>query len=192
MSRLKIIGELAKLGYSKFEYNGIFLHSSLSYHPATFRNLDSDFKIYSFENESGNSFYMWSFIYDQIVKGLNWDNLKDSINFGGIQFYMNTDYFLIPRVESMDDIYSFNEQNTFARPTVNNVDSRLDLGNKKFIVSDAGILFSIHEKLEHKLLDFDTIHSGEIKIIVEKTLIGTLNYPFDITSCHLIPIDSSF
>lgn len=189
MCRLKIIAELAKLGYIKFENNGIFLHSSLSYHPATFRNLDSDFKIYSFENESGNSFYMWSFIYDQIVKGLNWDYLEDSINFCDIQFYMNRDHFLIPRVESMDDIYSFNEQNTFARPTINNVDNRLDLGNKKFIVSNAGIIFSIHEKLEHKLLDYDTILSNEIKIISEKTMIGTLNSPFEITSCHLIPIN---
>ena len=192
MSSLKLLGELAKLGYSKFEYNGIFLHSSLSYHPASFRNLDSDFKIYSFENDSGNSFYMWSFIYEEITKKLDWDNLVDSINFGEIQFYINSDQFLIPKVESVEDFYCFSEQNTFTRPTINSIDNRLDLGDKRFIVSNAGVLFSIHEKPEHKLLDFDTILPGEIKIIIEKTLIGTLNTPFEIKSCHLIPIDSSF
>ena len=92
----------------------------------------------------------------------------------------------------LDDIFNFNEQNTFTRPTINTIDNYLDLGDKKFIVSDAGILFSIHGKLEHKLLDFDNILSDEIKIILEKTFIGTLNAPFEITSCHLISIDSSF
>lgn len=189
MCRLKIIGELAKLGYSKFDNKSNFLHSSLSYHPATFRNLKNDLIIYSFCNESNDKFFMWSFIYNQISKGLNWEDLEDSINFGGIQFYINSDHFLIPEVESMDDIYLFNEQNTFTRPTINSIDNRIDLGDKKFIVSEAGTLFSIHEKLEHKLLDFDTILSDKIKIIVEKTMVGTLNSPFEITSCHLIPIN---
>ena len=134
MCRLKIIGELAKSGYTKFEYEGNFLHSSLKY----------------------------------------------------------SDQFLIPEVESIDDIFNFNEQKTFTRPTINTIDNYLDLGDKKYIVSDAGILFSIHGKLEHKLLDFDNILSDEIKIILEKTFIGTLNAPFEITSCHLISIDSSF
>lgn len=188
MCRLEIIGELAKLGYSKFEYNGNLLHSSLSYHPATFRNLENDLKIYSFCNDSNDKFFMWSFIYDQIVKGLNWENLEDSIDYRDIQFYMNSDQFLIPEADSMDDFYLFNEQNTFSRPTVNSIDNRIDLGDKRFIVSNAGILFSIHKKLEHKLLDFDTILSNETKIIIEKTFIGTLNFPFEIKSCHLIPI----
>jgi hypothetical protein len=192
VSRLKIIGELAKSGYTKFEYEGNFLHSSLAYRPATIRNLENELKIYSFLNESNNKFYMWSFIYEQIANELNWNNLDDSINFGKIQFYVNEDKFLIPEVESIDDIFNFNEQNTFTRPTINTIDNYLDLGDKKFIVSDAGILFSIHGKLEHKLLDFHNILSDEIKIILEKTLIGTLNTPFEITSCHLIPIDSGF
>ena len=123
---------------------------------------------------------------------MNWNNLEDSINFGEIQFYINSDQFLIPEVESIDDIFNFNEQKTFTRPTINTIDNYLDLGDKKYIVSDAGILFSIHGKLEHKLLDFDNILSDEIKIILEKTFIGTLNAPFEITSCHLISIDSSF
>jgi len=192
VSRLKIIGELAKSGYTKFEYECNFLHSSLKYHTATFRNLENELKIYSFENEYGNSFYMWSFIYEQIANELNWNNLEDSINFGEIQFYVNEDKFLIPEVESIDDIFNFNEQNTFTRPTINTIDNYLDLGDKRFIVSDAGILFSIHGKLEHKLLDFHNILSDEIKIILEKTFIGTLNAPFEITSSHLIPIDSGF
>ena len=78
------------------------------------------------------------------------------------------------------------------RPTINSIDNRIDLGDKRFIVSDSGILFSIHSKLEHKLLNYDNIISDAVKIILEKTLIGTLNAPFKITSCHLIPIDSSF
>ena len=41
MCRLEIIGELAKSGYTKFEYEGNFLHSSLKYHTATFRNLEN-------------------------------------------------------------------------------------------------------------------------------------------------------
>ena len=135
---------------------------------------------------------MWSFIYEQIANELNWNNLDDSINLGEIQFYINSDQFLIPEVESIDDIFNFNEQNTFTRPTINTIDNYLDLGDKKFIISDAGILFSIHGKLEHKLLDFDNILSDEIKIILEKTFIGTLNAPFEITSCHLISIDSGF
>ncbi len=187
MCRLKIIGELAKLGYSKFDNSSNFLHSSLSYHPATFRNLKNDLIIYTFYNESNDKFFMWSFIYNQIIKGLNWEDLEDSINFGGIQFYINSDHFLIPEVESMDDIYHFNEQNTFTRPTINSIDNRIDLGDKKFLVSEAGILFSVHEKVEHKLFNFDKILYEEIKIIVEKTMVGTLNSSFEITACHLIP-----
>ena len=87
MCRLKIIGELAKSGYTKFEYEGNFLHSSLKYHTATFRNLENELKIYSFENESGNSFYMWSFIYEQITNGLNWKLLSESKYFTYIVKY---------------------------------------------------------------------------------------------------------
>jgi hypothetical protein len=101
MCRLKIIGELAKLGYSKFYNSSNFLSSSLSYHPATFRNLKNDLIIYTFCNESNDKFFMWSFIYNQIIKGFNWEHHEDSINFGGIQFYINSDHFLIPEVESM-------------------------------------------------------------------------------------------
>jgi hypothetical protein len=192
VSRLKIIGELAKSGYRRFDTEKIFLHSSLKYHTATFRNLENELKIYSFENEYGNTFYMWSFIYEQIANELNWNNLEDSINFDKIQFYINSDQFLIPEVKLIDDIFNFSEQNTFTRPTINTIDNYLDLGDKRFIVSDAGILFSIHGKLEHKLLDFHNILSDKIKINLEKTFIGTLNAPFEITTCHLIPIDSGF
>jgi hypothetical protein len=135
---------------------------------------------------------MWSFIYEQIVNELDWNNLEDKISFSKIHFYINKDKFLIPELESIEDVFNFSEQNTFIRPTINTIDNYLDLGYKKFIVSDAGILFSIHEKLEHKILDFTNILSDEIKIILQKTFIGTLNAPFEITSCHLIPIDSGF
>lgn len=192
MSRLKIISELAKTGYTKFEHKGNFLHSSLKYRPATIRNLEDEVKIFTFSDEWNNEFHMWSFIYEQIVNELDWNNLEDKISFSKIHFYINKDKFLIPELESIEDVFNFSEQNTFIRPTINTIDNYLDLGYKKFIVSDAGILFSIHEKLEHKILDFTNILSDEIKIILHKTFIGTLNAPFEITSCHLIPIDSGF
>lgn len=192
MEELEIISVLAKSGYKELGIDNIFLSESLKFHTATFRNLENDPIIYSFENQSRNLFYMWSFIYKEVTNDVNWDNLNDAIDFGDIQFYINEDNFLIPKIESINDVYCFNEQNTFMRPTISSIDNRLDLGDKKFIVSDAGILFSVHSKLEHKLLNFDNILSDEVKIILEKTLIGSLNAPFKITSCHLIPIDSHF
>ena len=168
MEELEIISMLAKLGYKKIDSENIFLHSSLKFHTATFRNLENEPKIYSFETQSGSSFYMWSFIYEEITDKMDWGNLNDSIDFGDIQLYINEDNFLIPNIESINDVFYFNEQNTFTRPTINSIDNRLDLGDKKFIVSDAGILFSVHSKLEHKLLNFDNILSDEVKIILEK------------------------
>lgn len=192
MEELEIISILVKANYKKINPENIFSRSSLKFHPATFRNLENDVRIYSFENQSGNLFYMWSFIYEEITVKMDWDNLEDSINFGDIQLYINEDNFLIPKIESINEVYHFDDQNTFMRPTINSIDNRIDLGDKRFIVSDSGILFSIHSKLEHKLLNYDNIISDAVKIILEKTLIGTLNAPFKITSCHLIPIDSSF
>lgn len=192
MNRIKILGELTKLGYTKFNKVGDFVHSSLTYQPASFRNLENEPKIYSFTNSSNEIFYMWSFIYDQITNALDFENLEDLINFGDVQFYINSDQFLIPSVETFEHIYSYSEQNTFARPTIHSIDSRLDLGDKTFIVSDAGILFSIYKKLEHKLLDDETILHDKTKIIIEKTIIGTLNSTIHTIACHLIPIDASF
>ena len=192
MEELEIISILVKANYKKINPENIFSRSSLKFHPATFRNLENDVRIYSFENQSGNLFYIWSFIYEEITVKMDWDNLEDSINFGDIQLYINEDNFLIPKIESINEVYHFDDQNTFMRPTINSIDNRIDLGDKRFIVSDSGILFSIHSKLEHKLLNDDNIISDAVKIILEKTLIGTLNAPFKITSCHLIPIDSSF
>ena len=192
MEELEIISILVKANYKKINIDNIFSRASLKFHPATFRNLENDVRIYSFENQSGNLFYIWSFIYEEITVKMDWDNLEDSINFGDIQLYINEDNFLIPKIESINDVYHFDDQNTFMRPTINSIDNRIDLGDKRFIVSDSGILFSIHSKLEHKLLNDDNIISDAVKIILEKTLIGTLNAPFKITSCHLIPIDSSF
>ena len=192
MEELEIISVLAKSGYKELGIDNIFSRASLKFHPATFRNLENDVRIYSFENQSGNLFYIWSFIYEEITVKMDWDNLEDSINFGDIQLYINEDNFLIPKIESINDVYHFDDQNTFMRPTINSIDNRIDLGDKRFIVSDSGILFSIHSKLEHKLLNYDNIISDAVKIILEKTLIGTLNAPFKITSCHLIPVDSRF
>jgi hypothetical protein len=193
MSKVKIISDLAKLGYTKFKSNKNFIHSTLTYLPATISNLEEDIIVYSFQNEEGETFYMWSNVHKILKKVFFiWNNAEDKMNFEISDFYINEDSFLIPIVKNYDDLYNYNEENTFIRPIINLVDSRTDLGYKKFIITDAGILFSIHEKLEHKLLDYDTILPNEIKIIKEKTLIGTLDSSFEVTACHLIPIDSGF
>ncbi len=192
MDEIKIIAELTSLGYKRFNKNFIFLHSSLSIKPATISNFESDIYIYTFRNEENETFYMWSNIFNILSRGLNWDKLEDVINFGNNNLYINSDNFLIPAAEKIELIYNYDEKNTFVRPIINGVDNRNDLGNKKFIVSDTGILFSAYEKVEHKLIDSYNILIEQIKIIKEKTLIGTLNASFEITTCHLIPIDSSF
>jgi hypothetical protein len=192
MEELEIIAEFSKCGYSKYYGDGTFTRSSLKYIIATISNFENDIKIYSFKDQFENEFYMWSNIYNKILRGLNWNDLEDVINFGVINFYINEDKFLIPKVESIEDIYTYEDENSFTRPIINGTDSRIDLGDKRFIVSDAGILFSVHEKLEHKLIDSYKVLPVEIKIIKEKTKIGTLSDSFEITVCHLIPIESTF
>jgi hypothetical protein len=192
MSKIKIISDLAKLGYTIFKSNDDFVHSSLTWIPATISSLEEDPFIFSFKNEDDETFYMWSYVYNQLKKEVDWNNSEDKINFKISDFYINEDSFLIPIIKSYEDIYNFSEENTFTRPTINLLDTRTDLGYKKFIITDAGVLFTVHEKLEHKLLDYDSILYNEVKILKEKTLIGTLNSAFEVTSCHLIPINSSF
>ncbi len=188
MEELEIIAELSKCGYSKYDGDSTFTHSSLQYIIATISNFEKDIIIYTFKDQFENRFYMWSNIYNKIIRGLNWDDLEDVINFSVNDFYINDDMFLIPKIENIENIYNYDEENTFIRPIINGIDSRIDLGNKRFIVSDSGILFSVHEKVEHKLIDSFKILSEEVKIIKEKTKIGTLSDSIDITVCHLIPI----
>ena len=106
-------------------------------------------------------------------------------------FYRNSDSFLIPEVDSFQELYQYDIQNTFTRPIIYTVDNRLEYGDKRFIISNAGVLFSIHEFLENKLLGYDgQIDIDAVKIIREKTRIGTLGASFELEVCHLISIDS--
>jgi hypothetical protein len=188
-SGLKIFGALAKFGYKKFQPKQPFLKSSLAYRPATISNFPNEPKIYSFLNKENEAFFMWSFIYDQLKIENDW--FEDSIQFSLNYFYRNSDSFLIPEVDSFKELYHYNNQNTFTRPIIYTVDNRVEYGGKRFIISNAGVLFSIHEFLENKLLGYDgQIDIDAVKIIREKTLIGTLGASFELEVCHLVPFDS--
>jgi hypothetical protein len=60
MSKVKIISDLAKLGFTKFKSSKNFIHSTLTYLPATISNLEEDIIVYSFQNEDDEKFYMWA------------------------------------------------------------------------------------------------------------------------------------
>ena len=101
-SGLKILGELAKFGYKKFQPKQPFLKSSLAYRPATISNFPNEPKIYSFLNKENEAFFMWSFIYDQLKIENDW--FEDSIQFSRNYFYRNSDSFLNPEVDSFKEL----------------------------------------------------------------------------------------
>lgn len=189
---LKILGELSRLGYKKFQSESLFLRPSLTYRPATISNFENEPKIYSFLNEENEEFFMWSFVFEKLQVPMDWnDDKMDLMRFNCPLLYRNSDSFLISEVDVFQDLYQYEPQNTFTRPIIYAVDNRVEYGDKRFIVSNAGITFSIHEFLENKLLGYDgQIDLDQVKIIREKTLIGTLGVAFELEVCHLIPIDS--
>jgi hypothetical protein len=193
-NELKILGELAKFGYKRFQSDVVFLNSSLTYKSATMADGKNDPHIITFVNQKNEKFFMWSFVFNKLVNPKNWnDDIEDSIQFNCENLYINADSFLIPEVDSVEDLYHYSDINTFTRPIIKSIDNRSEYGYKRFIVSDAGILFSIHEYLEHKLLDNgNQILIGKVKIINEKTVIETIGESFDLEVCHLIPVEASF
>jgi hypothetical protein len=193
-NRLKILGELTKFGYKRFQSDFVFLDYSLKYKSATMADEENDPYIITFVNQKNEKFFMWSFIFNKLVIPKDWnDELEDSIQFNCENFYINADSFLIPEVDSLEDLYHFSDINTFTRPIIKSIDNRTEYGYKRFIVSDAGILFSIHQYLEHKLLDNgNQILIDKVKIINEKTVVVTIGESFDLEVCHLIPVEASF
>ncbi len=135
---------------------------------------------------------MWSFVFEKLYVPMDWnDDEMDLMQFNCPLLYRNSDSFLIPKVDVFQKLYQYEPQNTFTRPIIYSVDNRVEYGDKRFIISNAGITFSIHEFLENKLLRYDgQIDLDQVKIIREKTLIGTLGAAFELEVCHLIPSDS--
>jgi hypothetical protein len=190
---LEMLMELGNVGYKQYIPTSEFLDTSRSIVVPTISNLAEDPFIYSFSNENGETFFMWSFIFDRIYKS-PWevDIFKDAFIFKCRKLFVNKDSFLIPSPENINDIYEFDDKNTFTRPCINGHDKYNNLGDKKFIISNCGILFSLYEKVEHKLLTYQEIDVSNVKFIEEKTIIGTLGFPFHVSPIHLIPIYSSF
>lgn len=193
-NRLKILGELTKFGYKRFQSDVVFLNSSFKTQSAAIADGKSVPSIITFVNQKNEKFFMWSFIFNKLVIPKDWnDELEDSIQFNCENFYINADSFLIPEVDCLEDLYHYSDFNTFTRPIIKSIDNRSEYGYKRFIVSDAGILFSIHQYLEHKLLNNgNQILIDKVKIINEKTVVVTIEESFDLEVCHLIPVEASF
>jgi hypothetical protein len=189
---LHILGLISSLGYKKYTFTSNFIHSTISYIPVTVAIKDEDPYIYTFLNEKGHIFHMWSVIFNKLTLNLGSNNheFEDTINLKSYNFFINEDSFLIPECDDINDIFFYFSGNTFQRPSIP-LDTRQNLGDKIFIISNAGILFSYYET-GRNVLNPMGIDGNNVKWEKQRTLIGTFNSTFEITVNHLLPRDLSF
>jgi hypothetical protein len=189
---LHILGLKSSLGYKRYTFTSNFIHSTISYIPATISNREEDPCIYTFLNEGGDRFYMWSVIFKKLALSLKFNNQEqeDIIKFRSYNFFINEDSFLIPECDDINDIFFCFIENTFQRPPIL-FDTRQNLGDKIFIISNAGILFSYYET-GRNVLNPMGIDGNNVKWEKQRTLIGTFNSTFEITVNHLLPQDLNF
>jgi hypothetical protein len=189
---LNILGLISSLGYKRYIFTSNFIRSTISFIPVTVSIKEEDSCIYTFLNEKGDIFYMWSVIFNKLTSNLSSNNqeFEDTINFKSYNFFINEDSFLIPECDDIKDIFFYFSGNTFQRPSIP-FDTRQNLGDKIFIISNAGILFSYYENGKNVLNPMG-IDGNNVKWERQRTLIGSFNSTFEITVNHLLPRDLSF
>ena len=207
---------LSLFGYEKFNNEARFDRSSHGYYITSIQNKDTDPIFYSLMSENGEQVKCWSWIFKLLKEQpdvLKWDNSTDEFFKFRNGLYINEDRFLILPPECNDSFFNFIKENIIVRPQIKGLDTRLDLGNKVHVVSDAGILFSSYEYVLPKIIetneDFDyslqtilTSENQQFSIINDfknlafvknnKSIIGPYGEPFTIQSIDVFPKGNTF
>lgn len=190
MDKLKLLGKLASLGYVPFISEGDkYLKSEQYYLKVSLQDKASDPYFITISSDSGKSIKVWNFLYDQIIEPADW--LEEIIVFKN-GLFINADRFVIP-VPALDatSLTSYVPQNAFKRPAINKLDDRYDLGDKIFIVTDAGILFSAYEKPFHKVTNGFNLNIFENKNTVftlKHETLGEYKFPLVLSAIHVFPV----
>jgi hypothetical protein len=183
---LEIIGIMAVMGYKSFNPKKMFLPSSRTYNPATLENKMNDPKIYNLFDEDNNHYKYWSNTEILFDPESETTPLKPKV-------WINEKGFIAEPIKSKNEILTCKRENCFKRPAINGLDDKLDLGDLNFAISDAGVLFSYYEFVEHKICDsFDEQLqiNYDVKNYVyrlQETTIGTLSWSGKVQSVHVFP-----
>ena len=191
LEQLTMKAHLESMGYIPFIPTKTYFSSGITYEIASFQNRETDPTIYSIKSDDGEVIKVWSNSYNNLV--LSEDDVitfKDNL-------YMNSDRFVI-RFDStqINSVVKFHEENSFQRQCIRGIDDRYDLGNLRFIVSDAGILYSLYTHPSNKTINRNgnTINlfnqDSSITYNIKQKVIGEYGHPFLINAVHVMPTGS--
>jgi len=191
---------LQQIGYQQFKTTEEYLHDSLTHTRASLQDKDSDPYIVNIGNKK--NIKVWSPLLYQIIEPMDWEIGDEKIVFKP-DLYVNNEGFVIRvSLNNLNAIVSFKNENVFRRPPINHLDQRYDLGDRVFIVSEVGILFSIFEKPSDKTLAgshnqlniFDDINNLRRNTLInfenQDVYIGTYGNAFQVQVVHVLPSGS--
>ncbi|RWY48156.1 hypothetical protein [Mucilaginibacter gilvus] len=199
MYDLKIIALMKGLGYDRFYPNATYLRSEIHYSIASFQNKETDPLIFNIGSTDGSVIKAWKHVYSKYFPNRAWPEEEVEFPKG---LFINKDKFIVAvDRDNVGDVFAFTNANRFSRPVIRGIDERLDLGQLQFIVSNAGVLFSLYEYPSHKLIDdFETYGnvknftepSNKIGVAVESKIIGPYGSPIELETVHILPNGSIF